>query len=658
MAKRRKRDPEPGKKPTKEQPDVLKHALADFKFASDDRPYREPEWDRYWRRYLVQARHPKKPYRSNAVSPHGGTVIRDLVPATKQLELSTRPFIRSRATKREVAELEHLVDLLVEYWFQIADVKHKVLTLQKKEALIFGAAFGIVEHVEKSRKVPYTPEEMAARKALGEPDEKEYFEVLRSGPAVIPVWIENSFPDPAGTFIDADNGTDLRFFIARSITTLSALEEDPKFADADLGMLKNPGLSSAGRLAIPIDSIFSTQRARILGMDEDRFQKFARRQEAIGDPAIEILNYISSEGDLIVIANQEHLLLEEKLDHPFPVYSLVPDPIPGQLYGKSAFHDAESTFTQRDFTLRKMYESVKNAVDQVLVANPGMVTRNQIKSRQEGVIWAADVSAVRELRYQNILGDMLGALRFLDTEMQVATGLSDPISRVGPRGAVYDESATTTLEKKAGAQAPIQEMVANLERGYKRIVRIMFDIEREYWSGEHWLRLAGEEGARWFNVDFDKIVGEFDFDVVGSQFAINKQNQFQALMAVTPTLENIGRLQPGTVDLHELARTIVETAQIPNFDRIVPKDPRDQGQEVENRVMQMGIRVKPDFDEDHQQHLEVLAREIERAQNEGDSEDYLALLMEHAIDHTKMLEQIQAQQQQEQALLAAQQGGQ
>lgn len=614
-----------------EASDRLRALQTDLEFAAEDRRHRESAWSEYWRRYLVQAKKRKLKNRSNAVSPHGGMLIRDLVPQCKRLILSTHPFIRAQANKRELRELEPLIDTVIAYWTELADIRHRVLTVMLKEALIFGGAFAFVDHVENGRLLrrddmePEAWASLAYNAGAADPEEaSELTEILYRGPRVTPIAVEDSLPDPTAGDVE-----DMRFFAWRTWRTISELVEDGRYDADKLEEIQKSQSRGYGGLRVDLESIFADRRRRILGLPLDKFRELASKQAAKGDPLVELVQYVSNKGEFFAIADGRDIIREVTLDHPFPVFGIIPDPIPFEVWGKSVFHDVVPTLDQRDFLINKGFEAVKASVDKTFLAVAGQVSRNALRSRQDGVIWVNDINAMKELQESRLGGEVFGFISQLDREFERGSGLGEPLQSVGGAGAIYNETATTTLRREHHAMGPIQEMVQNIERGLSRMAKIILDIEAERWTGEDWIRVAGEEGARFYHVDWDRVSSDFDFRLIGSQYALNKQTQADALFAIVDRLLAINNAEPGRIDTGVLARMLVEVTGLPGVRDLVRGEGRDLGPDAEHRVMRQGMRVHVEEDEDVEKHLQAHMEERERAVAEGEDERYIARLEEH-----------------------------
>ena len=640
-----------------DEDEVTRWLKQDYLYALRARQDRETLWTDLWRAYLVQARKRKQKNRANATSPHGGMTIRDLVPQQKRLILSTTPFIRSVANKPEFKEQESLLDKLMQYWFDLADVDYRVLTWMVKEADIFGTSFGIVDHVEQTRGVLLEDDdrEEMIQQGIIKPGDKYAEEVVYSGPAVIPIPIEDAFPDPG-----ASDPYEQRIFFYRSWKLASELQANPKYDQDAVAQVVANGQGAGTGMSIPLDTIFRWRRRRLLGLSQDKLWDMARLQDQKNDPIVEVVQCFTG-GNLFTLANQWKIIHQESLDHEFPIFALVPDPIPGEVYGKSKNQDAIGSLEQRDFLINKTYESVKQAVDRVLLAVPTLVTRQQLRDRSNGVIWVQDVmQAVKELDQRNMPPEVLAILNLLDKEIERATGLGQPLQSIGGASAIYNETATTTIRRENMAMAPIQEDVKQLERGLIRMAKIMLDIESKYWSGQKWIRLAGVEGAEWYQIDFDKLESDFDFRCVGSQYALNKQNQLENLGMVFPWMVQTETARPGTVNFRNALRGALEIVGIPGSESWVNGDPTEVDPEAEQLAMMQGLRVKPNPDENFARHLQLHISTLQQLQNTQDPnlQRFAMLLAMHIRDTQNLIADKQADMQNSQnAAMVAGRGG-
>jgi hypothetical protein len=642
----------------KKHADIVGHIQDDYQFAMDGRREREDQIYRYWKMYLQEPRKRRVRGRSNSVGPHGGLIIRTLVPLIKRAIFSTRPFIRGVPTKRELLDMMPLLEARLDQWIDNARIRTIVMTHMLKEALALGTSWGKVQHVMRTR--PFVERSLGydesgdieVQKALSE-------EVTYEGPWVTYVPWEDAYPFPM-----ARDLTELEtsgYFIHRFFKTRSELLDDPMYEDKDairsLGHLAGKGNRSA---AIPIDRIFEEQRRRILGLNVDEFRLATDRMRTRGDEPVEVLEIIA-QGSLYALGNRSTIIREESLDHPMPLFSLCPDPIPGEIFGKSVYHDACSSIDQRDFVMNNVFDNLARLVHQMYLGVPNQYDETTLVPRPGGVIHVRSLDMFQPIPQVNTVQGALPVVTLIDRDIQAASGVSEILSTIGAgSGTVYPETATGAEIQQSNATAFLGEMIQQIEEdGVKRMVSIMFDIEREFLAEDDWIRLAGEEGARWKDVDPDTLARDVDWQIIGSSYAANKQAEAQAATAFFDRMLQLHTIDQSIVDLRELANSLGSSLSAPNVDRIVTGSPRDMGPEAEHRVMQEGIPVKPERDEDLMTHMQAHLGEVDRVMSEDGVAEadpgYVERLLEHVTSTRDLI--MRAQQEQQIALAAAGGGG-
>jgi hypothetical protein len=622
-------------------PELIKFITHDFEFAEEGRREREDLYEVYWKTFLTEKRRSKIKGRSNSVGPHGGLTIRGLVPLIKRAILSTRPFVRAQHNKRELRPMFPLLEMAVDYWVDLARVRSIVLTHMLKEDLIMGCAWGKVQHQTRDRPVvvPVLNED------TGGADMVETREIIYDGPAVIPVFTEDAYPYPV-----ARDMTELEqsgYFIHRFFKTKRELLEDVTYdqdAVSKIGTRVGPGVNSS----IPLDRMFEDRRRRVLGLNITQFEAQTENLRARGDEPVEVLEMIAG-GQVYSLANRSIIIREDNLDHPFPIFQLCHDPIPGEIFGKSVFHDAMSPMDQRDFLVNNMYDNVARLVHSTWKGIPGLYDKRTLHPAPGGVTHVRDMNALEPMVHPDIIGSAFNLLAHLDRDLARATGFNEILSAVGSgAGTVYPETKGGAEIKQDNSLQFVGEMISNLEEeGIKRMVSIIFDIEKEYLTPEFWVALAGEEGARWRDVDPDTLARGLDWRIIGSSYAANKESQAVSVTQSFDRMLAIHARDPGVIDLRELASTFLEVWGTPNRERIVRGQPVDVGPEAEHATMAQGLPVEPEPGENFEKHLQMHMLELQRVMAEGGEDDpgYVERLMEHVDKTRDMIGRVQQAQQ-------------
>lgn len=598
-----------GKTKRRERDDILKWIEQDWQYAFDGRQPREVEWADYWKIYLSAERRERIAGRSNSVGPHGGLTIRALRPQIKRNILSVRPFVRAVSRKPELRDFDPLLENQMDYWIEAGRLKHVLLTDMLNEALIMGLAWGFVEHSIETRPTMFYDVDPLT----GEPIDEETTEVTYMGPRIIYVPIEEGFPDPI-----ARSRAEMRFWIHRFFKSKVELREDPRYDPEAVDEIGHRGAHGRNH-SIPLDSIFTEQRRRVLGVTQSDWNAKLEEMRGRGDEPVEVMQLVSG-GQLFSVANRSIIIREQPLDHHLPVLSMVPDPIPGEVYGKSVFHDSRSPMTQRDFVANNVYDNLARLVHGMYKGIPGQYDPKTLRARPGGVVKVTNMNGLEPLQQQDIVNGAWNLLTHLDRDIERGTGVAEILSTIGAGGGtVYPETARVGLQKQENALMFVGEMTHQIEEGcIKPAVEIIADIESRHMSTEDFIATSGEMGAKWRDVSIDTLLREVDWRVVGSTYAASKRNQAESMAAGMPWIVQVGTLLPQAVDIAEGLRTFLETIDAPNVEKIVPGEPKDMGPEAEHRVMAQGIPVKPEPDEDLVLHLNVHMRELERVLGAGE----------------------------------------
>ncbi len=642
--------------------DLVRWIGQDFDQAAD---YLAPTFDlfnEYWKLYLTEQRRDAERWQSNAVSPWGGYAVRQLVPLIKRPILTNRPMIQPRARKPELVPLEALLAKQLDYWLDLARVRRVVLTDQLAEGLIFGAGFAKAYHATRTRPVTrmvpvVTSTGEAVFDTAGNPrmrpvqDEEPYYD----GPAVRLVPMGSAYWDPTASVLEEAD-----FFIHRFFKLKSELLGDPTYdGDAVQRCVGSKSAAAAPRYSISIDEMFEVERRRrIGGLTRDEWQRKIETVASRGDGVVECLELISG-GSKYTIGNRTELISEQTLDVPFPVWAIVPIPVPGEILGKSIYHDALPTLDERDYVAGLMYDNMAQVVHQMSKGIPGLFDEDSIEPRPGGVVLVSNMAAFERLQATDIVGSAFAVMTHLDRDAQRALGLPEPISGVGAgAGTVYPETAHGVTRKEENALLPIAEMVSHVEQGgLYPMARIIFDQELEHTTKEDWVALAGEQGALWENIDLDTLASEIDFQILGSSQAMAREIEMAAMQQGSAIVLKIAELTGGGgIDLLELGRRALRALAIQDVEKIIPGERTDLGPDAEHMAMERGLPVVPTVDEDLQEHLTAHHAALRQAVNANTAETN-PMYIQRLIDHIKLTERrLRQMEAQAQMALAQQQG--
>jgi hypothetical protein len=636
--------------------DVVRWAVDDFEFSRDIRRHREDDWEEYWKIFMSEKRRPDVKGRSNPVSPHGGLTIRGLVPLIKRAILATRPFVRVDAHKKEVQDFVPLLEKQMDQWVDQARIRTIVLTHMLKEALALGTCWGKCDHVVRDRPIPSDRVDTGTVTDIFQPRARandEIRELLYEGPWAWHIPSEGAYPYPlARDFTELEQHG---YFIHQFFRSKSELLDDPRYDPDAVGKIGSLTPRHTPSHSMPLDQIFEEQRRRVLGLNVSQMRDQLAAMRERGDEPVEILEYVSR-GSLYAIANRAIVVREESLDHHFPIFSLCPDPIPGEIFGKSVYHDARSAIDQRDFLTGNIYDNIARLVHGLLKGVPGMYDKTTLMPRPGGVVHVRNQDALMSLDQKDIVSSAQWLMSLVDRDVERGTGYSEILSNIGSgAGTVYPETARLGTRRLDNAMLFIGEMVSNIEEdGLKRMFEIFFDLERETMSAERWVMLAGEEGARWRDIDPDTLARSVDFRIIGAAYAAQQEEQQVAVQQTIGPILQIKTLEPETVDLRELARTLLQVYGVPNRDRIVKGEPTDVGPDAEHETMRQGLPVKPEAGEALQVHMQSHLAELERATTEeGEDPGYIERLVEHIQLTTDMIDRVSAGQEALRMQLAA-----
>jgi hypothetical protein len=179
-------------------------------------------------------------------------------------------------------------------------------------------------------------------------------------------------------------------------------------------------------------------------------------------------------------------------------------------------------------------------------------------------------------------------------------------------------TARTTLALIGQGDLQADLTLKRFYRGIKRIFKLVWRRDKEFLPPGKTFRIVGAADPTQdpFRVmeSREELAGDYDFELVGTNFTASKDAIRQVMLLVFQTLLNPLALQMGIVtppNVYEMCKELLLTMERRDFDRFVTKpmlgagmQPKDQLDEIDEMMRGIPARVNPQ--ENMQEHLQIL----------------------------------------------------
>lgn len=533
-----------------EKKEPLEIVVDAFKVADEARKPREDKWKKFYELYRSHIEK-RDDGLSNLFIPIVFSAIETVLPRIVEAVFASRPYLAMLPREPEDVDNAKIMETLIDY--QLVDKMNIVRKFSDfiRECLIYGTAVAKVTwRFETRPKIVRVPKYEVFGVKFGETTQEEKT-VFYDDPEFEPIDIFDFFIDPDATSID-----DAAYCIQRSYRSLSYLKNQ-----ADNGIYENidklEGVSGSG-------SLTSGERASDIGLGASS-----------GGKKLEVLEYWTDDRVITVVERQ---VVIRDIKNPYyhrrkPFINIVDIPVPHEFYGIGEVEPIEyMQYAYNDF-VNQIMDNMNLSINKMWIANSQSdIDPTQLISKPGHVIWAEDVTGdLREVALSDTTGPAFNMLGLIEQQTQNVLGVFDYIKGATPSRA---ETATTVTSLQEAANMRFKQKIRTIEvMGLRELGRFMIQLNQQFVDRERVIRIVGEEGQMFFEVDPGEINGEFDLIPVGSSVdpVANKFSRQNQLM----NLYNTVGMNP-MINQQEFLKIIFDAYDIKEQTRLInPMPPMD-----------------------------------------------------------------------------------
>lgn len=230
----------------------------------------------------------------------------------------------------------------------------------------------------------------------------------------------------------------------------------------------------------------------------------------------------------------------------------------------------------------------------------------------------------------------------LRQDADIQTGITDVV-----RGSAAPSTTATVGQLNANfASDRLSMTLDNLADGWEDILTMRHQLYRQFVSQAQVVKVAGPDGLKLITADAEQIRGEYDFRFIcGRGMGQREVQRTQLLNMLTIAAQNpqVG-LRTNFDNL--IVDTFATFDALPDPTRYLLKQPwQEIPQEQELMVMLTGVPMQVNVNDNHVQHLQVLAELTEGPQWENLPPEIQQLVEEHGKQHIPMAANMLAAQQ-------------
>lgn len=251
------------------------------------------------------------------------------------------------------------------------------------------------------------------------------------------------------------------------------------------------------------------------------------------------------------LTGDRKLLANEEWAGDLPFTDLVPDPVPHRWRGRSIFDEVVDVQRVKTVLLRKMLDSLYNAVEPIRVVNrvgiDNIAVAMDPKAGDTIITTGDPTQAVRELAMPFVGKEVGPVIEYMDQVAERRTGVGNQSAGLD-MDALQNQTATATNAQQAASYGKKEDYARNLaEVGLRRLFRCLLRLVIAHQDMPRTIRLRGEwvqMDPRLWNADMDVTIntglgsGSRDRDL---QMLIGiKGSQEQILMQMGPQNPLVG----------------------------------------------------------------------------------------------------------------------
>lgn len=234
------------------------------------------------------------------------------------------------------------------------------------------------------------------------------------------------------------------------------------------------------------------------------------------------------------------------------------------------------------------------------------------------------------------------------------TAISDiNLGRVGGQGAARTATGVSALVSENNANLDI--FIKRMQRGWKQLLRLLFQLLQQRLPADKWIRICGEDGKMYpFRIRKDDIQFNYDFDIdansVNSNRAITREIAQQTMnLVMNPLLIQMGITTPE--NMYEAVKNFLVALDIKDYSRYISK-PSDMDvflspeQEINRLMRNIEVPVHPA--QKHESFLKYAEQIFNNDEWLGTlSTEQAQRIAAQADKHMQMMQAVAAQQAQQ-----------
>jgi len=489
--------------------------------------------------------------RANLKLPYAYLIVETEVPQLTEIFLKEEsPFKFKGERASDMVFQDPMSDF---FGNQLQDMKFPVKFISfTKGGLIDGTAVA---------KVPYKYKEALVAKrsivtdvfGISYPSKSIDLEVLYDGPDFEPIKLDDFFPDWTSRVpgdIESMRGCVHRVYKNKHEIVTNAKRDLPD--GRTVGMYEN------------VKELDASLNAKGCAAWGDPYYKIDQGANNVSDAdknkPIEVWEYwglFDPKGDgkyeeyVIAIANGDVVL---RMDPNFYDYKLKPFvafvnvPQDNEFYGVSELFAVRGLIKEATALRNARLDQVSLAVNRMYVVDrAGGVTANSLYARPNGIIWANDVNAVRELNPPEVPASSYREIQEISSEIQAVVG-----SSAGPglteAGRVFGRSATgaSMVSNIAGSRIAAKARMMS-EGMFKPFAKIMMMTNAQFVTEDQWVKVSDPNSPNPFvMLPQQAFHCNYAFDITTS-LETDSAMEGQKLQQAVQFFQAAEQTQPGTI---------------------------------------------------------------------------------------------------------------
>lgn len=327
----------------------------------------------------------------------------------------------------------------------------------------------------------------------------EFGNVIQDKPEAELVDLFDFFFDTKGT-----NAEDAEWFIHRTYRNLEDLKDNDNY-----------DIPKELQVEVTADE-YKTQRDAIMGLS---------RQEASDNKKVELWEYWGKydlNGDgldedcLIVIANRKYIIraIENPYDHKKKPFIILKDTdIPFEFLGMGEVEPLKSLQYELNDVRNQRMDNVTLILNRMWLVDKGAdVDEEDLVSQAGGVIHTGNMNGIKDLTTPDVTQSAYNEENIIKQDIKDTSGVTDVAKgSTTNSGSLRSAQAINMLMEAANGR--FKYKLDNLEDSLKEFGRQLIALNQQFVTEPMVIRITGEMGTAWKQLNPNEIQGKFDIDV-------------------------------------------------------------------------------------------------------------------------------------------------